>query len=190
MIKKILQHFKKNYDIDNSSTIGGGTYIGKYSMINNSIIGKYCSIGPGVIIGQYDHYYKAVTTHPFINHKEYGFLESNYFPQFFLDGDKGSPIIDNDVWIGANAIICRGVHIHNGAVIGAGAVVTKDIPEYAIAVGNPAKVIKYRFDENTIKVISRSEWWNWDKDTIKNILPLMYETDEFVKYILDKENKK
>ena len=79
-------------------------------------------------------------------------------------------IIGNDVWIAAGVNILHKVKIGNGAVIGAGAVVTKDIPPYAIAAGVPAKVIKYRFDEEFIAELERIKWWNWPRDLImKNI---------------------
>ncbi|MCU7937763.1 MAG: CatB-related O-acetyltransferase [gamma proteobacterium symbiont of Bathyaustriella thionipta] len=80
---------------------------------------------------------------------------------------KGNVVIGNGVWIGDSVILLSGVHIGNGAVIGAGSVVTKSIPDYAIAVGNPAKVIKFRFDQEVINIVSRIDWWNWDKNKLK-----------------------
>ena len=81
-----------------------------------------------------------------------------------------SNIIGNDVWIGYNALIIEGVKIGNGAVIGAGAVVTKDIPDFAVAVGTPAKVIKFRFGENEIKKINKSNWWSFNLKQSAEIL--------------------
>lgn len=80
---------------------------------------------------------------------------------------KGSIIIQNDVWIGYGVTILGGVTIHNGAVIAANATVTKDVPPYAIVAGNPARVIKYRFDPETIERLQRIQWWYWDEKTIK-----------------------
>ena len=74
--------------------------------------------------------------------------------------------IGNDVWIGCNAIIKKGIKIGNGAVIGAGSVVTKDVPAYAIVVGNPGKIIKYRFEDSIIKELKEIKWWNWSIEEI------------------------
>ena len=82
-------------------------------------------------------------------------------------------IVENDVWIGYGAIVLDGIKISNGAIIGAGSIVTKDIPPYAIAVGIPAKIIKYRFDNNKIDKLIKSSWWDNDpyeiKKTIKHL---------------------
>jgi acetyltransferase-like isoleucine patch superfamily enzyme len=77
-------------------------------------------------------------------------------------------IIGNDVWIGNKAIILQGVTIGNGAVVGAGAVVTKDVPPYAIVVGNPAVILRKRFDENVVSLLERTKWWNMtEKDLMR-----------------------
>lgn len=80
---------------------------------------------------------------------------------------KGDIVIENDVWIGAKSTIMSGVKIQNGAVVGAGSVVTKDVPPYAIVVGNPAKIVKYRFSEKIIDSMLKIAWWNWTEDRIK-----------------------
>ena len=77
---------------------------------------------------------------------------------------KGNIIIENDVWIGAKSTIMSGVKIGNGAVIGATATVTKDVPPYAIVVGNPGKIVKYRFTEKQIELLLKISWWNWDEE--------------------------
>ncbi|HEX2937642.1 MAG TPA: CatB-related O-acetyltransferase [Ruminiclostridium sp.] len=79
---------------------------------------------------------------------------------------KGSVLIQNDVWIGQSCTIFGGVTIHNGAVVGSNAVITKDVPPYSIVGGNPARVIKYRFDEDTIKKLLTIQWWNWDNNKL------------------------
>jgi acetyltransferase-like isoleucine patch superfamily enzyme len=95
---------------------------------------------------------------------------------------KGDIVVENDVWIGAKSTIMSGVKIHNGSVVGANSVVTKDIPPYAIAVGNPAKIVKYRFDERQIESLLKIKWWDWTEDRIKTEAMLMWsdKIDEFI----------
>lgn len=95
---------------------------------------------------------------------------------------KGDIIIENDVWIGAKSTIMSGVKISNGAVIGACSVVTKDVPPYAIVVGNPGKIIKYRFSESQIKDLLEIAWWEWEEEKIKNNALLMWSSniEEFI----------
>lgn len=95
---------------------------------------------------------------------------------------KGDIIIENDVWVGAKSTIMSGVKIHNGAVVGATSTVTKDVPPYAIVAGNPAKIIKYRFDEKQIESLLKISWWNWTEDRIKTNAMLLWSNkiDEFI----------
>jgi acetyltransferase-like isoleucine patch superfamily enzyme len=95
---------------------------------------------------------------------------------------KGDIIIENDVWIGAKSTIMSGVRISNGAVIGSGSVVTKDIPPYAIVAGNPAKIVKMRFSDRQIEELLNISWWDWEEDKIKNSSMMMWSDniDEFI----------
>jgi hypothetical protein len=86
---------------------------------------------------------------------------------------KGDVVIGNDVWIGTEAVIMSGVTIGDGAVIGARAVVAKDVPPYSIAVGNPARVVKTRFDQKTVNRLLTIKWWDWDEATIEAHMPLL-----------------
>jgi lipopolysaccharide transport system ATP-binding protein len=97
---------------------------------------------------------------------------------------KGDITIGNDVWIGAKSTIMSGVKIGDGAVIGSGSVVAKDVPPYSIVVGNPAKVIKYRFDEQQIKDLQNIAWWNWDESKIKEESMLLWSKD--INYFIEK----
>lgn len=130
------------------------------------VIGKYCSISKNVrIITGGIHPTNWVSTYPL--RKQFS------FPGKHTDGipyTKGDIVIGNDVWIGTGATILSGVKIGDGAVIATCAVVTKDIPDYAIAGGVPARVIKYRFSNEQINRLKKIQWWNWEKERImKNI---------------------
>lgn len=100
---------------------------------------------------------------------------------------KGDIIIGNDVWIGAKSTIMSGVKIGDGAIIGSTATVTKDVPPYAIVVGNPAKVVKYRFTENKIESLTKIAWWNWSEDKIKKEAMNLWSDniDEFISRLYD-----
>ena len=144
--------------IDEYSLIGKYTYINRFCEITSATIGNYCSIGSGVRIGSGEHDYSLLTTSAVIT--EHTAKELTVLP---CD-------IGHDVWIGTQAFIKRGIKIGNGAIIGAHAVVTKDVPDFAIVVGNPAKVIRYRFPEEVRNIVLSSEWWNQELDQAKQTL--------------------
>lgn len=142
--------------------IGIGTYGGCFDLRQVYVgkgcleIGKYCSFAPNVSIYTRNHPYTAPSTSPlFFNSLWKGLNE---------DGVRHNKLeIGNDVWVGQYSVILPSVSkIGDGVVIGAGSIVTKDIPDYAVVVGNPARIIKYRFDEKTIKQIKASKWWDRD----------------------------
>lgn len=164
-----------NVRIDPGVIIGAYTYVIGPSIIKAGIIGKYCSIAEGVYIGPDNHPYNFITTHPILYSKNFNFIKKDILY------DKNIPVIGNDVWIGRNATILRGVHVGDGAVIGAGAVVTKDIPPYAIVGGVPAKIIKYRFDQNVIDKLLQIRWWDWSEEKIQKSIDLFYNVEKFTK---------
>lgn len=126
-------------------------------------IGKFCSIAQDVkILLGGEHRYDWISTYSFPD-----FIDGLNIVRDDHRGSKGGVKIGNDVWIGFGATILSGVTIGNGAVIGAQAVVAKDVPDYTIAVGNPARVIKQRFDEETIAHLNQIAWWNWSVEKIK-----------------------
>jgi len=140
--------------------------IGKYSTIGpNSIlkanIGRYCSIGPNVKTISGNHPISFYSIHPAV-YKQ--------FPQYIdkdFNEDLGSVNIGNDVWIGDSVLIKGGICIGDGAIIGMGSVVVKDVPPFSIVCGNPAKVLRYRFDDEKISVLLKSKWWNKDAKVLK-----------------------
>ena len=149
------------------TTMGDYSYTGPFDMIFNSRIGKFTSISYGVTIGPPEHNYKRLTMHPFIHNAKYNILRGEDGNSFLPNDKLAKPLsIGNDVWIGANVTILRGVQIGDGAVIGANSLVNKDIPPYAIAVGNPAKVIKFRFDETIVSKLLGLKWWEWSIEKI------------------------
>lgn len=151
-------------------TIGKATYTGSNTILKHVMVGKYCSISWNVSATGNMHDYRRATSHPFTYLKSFGIVESN-------GQTIRQPInIGNDVWIGANACILPGVTIGDGAVIGAGSVVTKDVPPYAITVGNPGKVLKYRFEDEIISILKKSRWWDWPQTLIADNIELFNNT--------------
>lgn len=131
-------------------------------------IGAFCSIADGVkIFLGGEHRIDWVTTYPFTALWEQGKHIAGH-PK-----TKGDVIIGNDVWLGAEAVIMSGVKIGDGAVVGARAVVTTDIAPYEIYAGNPARLVRKRFDTKTIRQLLELEWWNFDDSEIARMLPLM-----------------
>ncbi len=132
-----------------------------YGFPIKTIIGRYSSIGPGVRMFQANHPTDFMSMHAFFFRSDVGIVEKEAIQRSEL-------VIGHDVWLGANAIICPGCRrVGNGAVVGAGAVVTKDVPNYAIVGGNPAKVIKMRFRDSTIAKLLGSSWWALPFEKIK-----------------------
>ena len=164
ILEKYTQINRSN--IIESTNIGAYSYTGMNTVIKHASIGKFCSISWGVSISGGIHNYNLISPHPFIHLKSFGLVESGE------EIEKKKIIIGNDVWIGANATILPGIEIGNGAIIGAGSVVTKNVPDYAIAVGNPANVIKYRFCDEKIKLLKELCWWELPENIIKENIEL------------------
>ncbi len=155
-----------------NSSLGFGSYIATNSFIKNASIGRYACIAGDVSTIQGNHPTNFVSIHPAfysVENKKFSFVKENKFPNFkYIDDQRElSVIIGNDVWIGARATILEGVTIGDGAVIAAGAVVTKDVPPYAIVGGVPAKIIRYRFAEEEIEKLMKIKWWEKDEAWIK-----------------------
>jgi virginiamycin A acetyltransferase len=134
-------------NISSDTIIGDYTYIGYNCNITKSKIGRYCSIANNVTIGAGEHLINEVST------------SSLFYENAYETLTNASCVIQNDVWIGVNSVIRRGVNIGNGAIIGANSFVNKDVPAYAIVVGSPAKILKYRFEDDKIHFLTQSKWW-------------------------------
>lgn len=171
-----------------NSMLGYGTYIGPESSIIASEIGRYTSIGPRVIITNGKHPTEVfVSTHPafFSLRRQSGFTyvkEQKYSEELNRNRATG---IGSDVWIGDSALILEGVKIGDGAIIAARSCVTMDIPPYAIVGGNPAKIIKYRFNKEQIMALIQIKWWEKDEEWIKERVDLFSNIDEFLKKNVD-----
>lgn len=148
---------------------GANVEIGAYSYIRseselygNCQIGRFCSIGSNVIIGleKSKHPMNWLTTALFTRELEH---------LYQLQSAASITKIGHDCWIGRDAVIMEGVHVGHGAVVAARAVVTRDVPEYAVVAGVPAKIVKYRFSQNLIDKIIASQWWNYPAEEIQKL---------------------
>lgn len=164
----------QNVTVINSS-IGDFSYIADGSVINETKIGKFCSIGPNVRMAPGKHPTNTiVSTHPSIYSNPDNLLKN------FSDTDHyeytKDVVIGNDVWIGANTLILNGVKIGDGAILGANSVVTSDVESYSIVVGAPGKHVKYRFLKEEIDFLLKLKWWDksdeWIESNSKNMLDI------------------
>lgn len=148
------------------SDLGAYSYISQNSLVNKTRIGKFCSIGHGAYIGLWEHN-MAVSTHSF-----YLYETSGNFVKGYKNYDKCAltTVIGNDVWVGANSVILKGRTIGDGAIVGAGSVVTRDVPPYAIAVGNPARIVKYRFEPADVEFLCHLNWWHAPREILQELV--------------------
>jgi len=182
-VKSVLKDYSrlKDYAELIECTLGEYSYLSQFSMAFKTNIGKFCSIAHGSYIGLWEHN-TYVTTHSF-----YLYETSGGFVKGYRNYDKDSLLttIENDVWIGANAVILKGIKVSNGAIIGAGSVVTKDVPPYAIAVGNPAKVLKYRFSQDEIEFLLEKKWWDMPREALQEMVNerVFFSFDDLKKFL-------
>lgn len=144
-------------------TMGRYSYMGKNNSVANTTIGSFCSIASYCAIGGGAHPLDMVSTSPVFYEGKNGF--NKHFSNIPTEVNKAVEI-GNDVWIGEAVFINDGLKIGTGAVIGAHSVVTKDVPPYAIVAGAPAKILRYRFDEETIQKLLASSWWEWSDEEL------------------------
>lgn len=151
----------------------GGAGFKLWSAGERVLVGAFCSFAEGVLIfGGGEHRVDWVTTHPLrIAFNSPGAGEDGH------PHSKGTTKIGNDVWMGHGALILSGVTVGDGACVGAGAVVSKDVPPYSIVAGNPAKVVRLRFSERQIEQLLQIAWWNWPIDKIQRFESLLCDSD-------------
>lgn len=159
-------------------SLGDYSYIAKNSSVSNCVIGKFCSIGPNFCCGLGLHPTNGISTAPMF----YSIARQNGMTlckENKVEESKQT-IIGNDVFIGANVTVLDGVRISDGVVIGAGAVVVEDIPPYAIVVGVPAKVVKYRFDKKTIDTLLEKRWWDGIEEELQKVERNFWDVEAFI----------
>lgn len=157
----------------------GSCFEDGFNVGGNVKVGRYCSFAGNVKYYGGNHPMHYVSMSPFFYNRKWGGFDVK-------DIDRKSLTIGNDVWVGYNVIItnkCQ--NIGNGAVIGAGSVVTKDVPPYSIVAGNPARIIRYRFDDETIKIIEKSKWWEYTPEELMKYYDVIDHPIEFCKRIID-----
>lgn len=173
------------------SAIGFATYIGANCTMDMVTVGKYCAIGSNVHVIAATHPTKQfVSIHPafYSTRKQAGFtyVDECKFEEFkYVERGEKTVVIENDVWIGDNVSILGGVTIHDGAIIGAGAVVTKDVEPYTIVGGVPAKTIGKRFEQYQIEWLLNFKWWNKSHEWIKLHQAEFVSIDKFIKNICE-----
>lgn len=153
------------------SSIGDCTYTGSNCVVSNASVGRYCCVSWNVGIGGGNHDYRSACM-----------LTPHYWERLLGVGPSdlggGCPpagcSVGNGVWIAQGAIICgTGVTVGNGAVVGAGATVISDVPPFAVVVGTPARVMKYRFDRETVERLEAIAWWDWDRERVASAAALL-----------------
>lgn len=162
------------FTILNHCYLGYASYISESSCLLNTRVGKYCAIGPNVHVVNGQHPTKRyVSIHPAFYSNDathsIAYVDENRFEEFrYVDKKNGYWVyIGNDVWIGDSALIMEGVTIADGTIVAAGAIVVKDTEPYTIVGGNPAKIIRYRFNKQQIDYLLHLKWWNKDENWIK-----------------------
>ncbi|MFW5501511.1 MULTISPECIES: CatB-related O-acetyltransferase [unclassified Maridesulfovibrio] len=183
--------FIKNFNENPNVIIGDYTYYDDPSRPDNFfenilyhfdfigdklIIGRYCAIARNVsfIMNGASHATGGFSTYPFFI---FGSGWKDATPPAEHTSYKGDTVIGSDVWIGYDATIMPGVNIGHGSIIGAKSVVTKDVPPYSIVAGNPARVVRMRFDENTIAALLDAQWWEWEPEKVTRNLPAIIGSD-------------
>ena len=156
----------KDYSEFRNSVLGEYSYISQFSIVNKTNIGKFCSIANGCYIGLWEHDVD-VSTHSFFLYPHCGGFVDEYTD---YKKDNIETNIGNDVWIGAGAIVMKGVVIGDGAIIGAGSVVTKNVECYSVVIGSPSKHKKYRYNKEDREWLIELKWWNFDRIHLKEII--------------------
>lgn len=192
LLSKIILYLQipsvKNCQLDTTSKVGQKSnvlnvkvgkysYIGRNNGVTNAQIGNFCSIGSFVTIGGGVHPLNRISTSPLFYDEGNDWKTSEYISENNKEVDQLLTVVGNDVWIGDYSYIKAGVTVGDGVIIGAGAVVTKDVPPYAVVGGVPARVIRYRFPEEVIGRLLELKWWDKDHEWLKKHVSLFAKED-------------
>ena len=161
-------------------TVGRCSSMGTLSAAYDAKIGRFCSIARECYIGGANHPLDRVTSSGCF------YLKENYTGKCYYENDYDwhtHTVIGNDVWLGARTMIMGGVTVSDGAVIGAGSIVTKDVGPYEIWAGNPARFIRKRFDDETIEKLLKSKWWDWSDEKLEEKGHSFINAEDFLKEI-------
>lgn len=172
--KIVRDFYKEKYNVEIGLYSYGGCFEPNFNNGGKVFVGKYCSIAGNVRYFAANHPISNITTSPYFYNKKFSKLAVK-------DVERGTLTIGNDVWIGYGTIItskCQ--YIGDGAIIGAGSIVTKNVPEYAIVAGNPAKIIRYRFAEDSIQDLRNTLWWENSPQELMRVYEVMDDVREFV----------
>ncbi len=160
------------------SLIGSYTYVSQNATFKNTIVGKFCSIGPNLISGWGVHPTMGISTHPMF----YSLNKQNGITLSTENKYRESKLITigNDVFIGMNVLILDGVTVGHGAIIGAGTVVSKDVPPFAIVVGNPMRIVRYRHSDDTIEALLKINWWDFPPEKLNEVEKYFFDLENFI----------
>lgn len=164
--------------VGNGVSLGNYSYFNAGSLVLSGTIGRFCSISYACKVGMPEHPVNWMSTSPFL----YGDQNLLDVPCFWND-TPSPPRIGSDVWLGAAAIVLQGVSIGHGAIVAAGAVVTKDVPPYAIVAGVPAKIIRLRFSEDAVQSLLESQWWEWPLERLQQMKDAFSARENWMRHI-------
>lgn len=179
----------RGVQISLSTLIDRYSYVQSGTVIWNAEIGPFCSIARNVTIGLAAHPTSMVSTNPVFYDNNVP-LPHTFVREVYFKDAVPRTFIGADVWIGEGVKILAGVSIGNGSIIGAGSIVTKDIPQYSIAVGSPCKPIRKRFPDHIEKKIALSAWWEWSDEYLLENAMLFHKTKNFVEMMKQKKRDK
>ncbi len=178
----LREYIQRNNNVKVGLYSYGSCFAEDFNVGGKVEIGRYCSFASNIHYYGANHPVEYASCSPYFYNKSFGYQ--------VRDVKREELQIGNDVWIGANVIITKNCcNIGNGAIIGAGSIVTKDIPEYAIVVGNPARVIRYRFDEETIALLEKSKWWEVSPDRLMEFYDVIDNPRLFAEKVSQKTNQ-
>lgn len=177
----------REYTMEKSNTfVGlysyGGCFSDEFNVGGKVIIGRYCSFAKNIHYYGVNHPLSFASMSPYFYNKSFGFD--------VMDIQRNTLNVGNDVWIGANAIITsKCCKIGNGAVIGAGSIVTKDVPPYAVVAGNPARILRFRFNQDIIDELEKSRWWDLSPEELFGFYEYIDNPEKFAVCVVNYRNK-